>query len=110
MAHQFRPRWPGLPLRRGTAHRDWDMPEDPAARVVLPDPPCLAEPLRRLDLHAAGIGAVVWATGYGFDLGWIEVPVLDARGAPVHRGGICLALAARTANFSVLGHMSQDTS
>ena len=67
---------------------DLDMPEDPAARAVRPDPPCLVEPLRRLDLHAAGIGAVVWATGYGFDFGWIDVPVLDARGEPAHRRGI----------------------
>jgi putative flavoprotein involved in K+ transport len=64
------------------------MPEDPAARAVLPDPPCLAEPMLRLDLRAAGIGAVVWATGYGFDFGWIDIPVLNARGEPVHRGGI----------------------
>jgi putative flavoprotein involved in K+ transport len=67
---------------------DLNMPEDPAARAVLPDPPCLSEPLRRLDLRAAGIGAVIWATGYGFDFGWIQVPVLNARGEPVHVRGI----------------------
>jgi putative flavoprotein involved in K+ transport len=55
---------------------------------MLPDPPCLSEPLRRLDLRAADIGAVIWATGYGFDLGWIDVPVLNTRGEPVHLGGI----------------------
>lgn len=65
-----------------------NMPEDPAARTVLPDPPCVVEPIRRLDLGAEGIGAVIWATGYGLDFGWIDVPVLDARGEPVHRGGI----------------------
>ena len=64
------------------------MSEDSAARAVLPDPHCLAEPILRLDLRAAGIGAVVWATGYDFDFGWIDVPVLNARGEPVHRGGI----------------------
>jgi putative flavoprotein involved in K+ transport len=64
------------------------MPQDPAARAVLPAPPCLSEPLRRLDLRAADIGAVIWATGYGFDLGWIHVPVLNTRGEPVHLGGI----------------------
>jgi putative flavoprotein involved in K+ transport len=65
-----------------------NMPEDPAARAVLPDPPCVTEPLRRLDISTEGIGAVIWATGYGVDFGWIDVPVLDARGGPVHRGGI----------------------
>jgi putative flavoprotein involved in K+ transport len=64
------------------------MPEDPSARAVLPAPHCLAEPVTRLDHRAAGIGAVVWATGYDFDLGWIDIPVLDARGRPIHRGGI----------------------
>src|SRR5207253_851008 len=65
-----------------------NMPEDAAARTVLPAPHCLAEPVRRLDPRAAGIAAVVWATGYGFDLGWIDIPVLDARGEPIHRSGI----------------------
>ena len=50
--------------------------------------PVSCEPLRRLDLRAAGIGAVIWATGYGCDFSWIDLPVLDARGEPVHRGGI----------------------
>jgi putative flavoprotein involved in K+ transport len=63
-------------------------PEDPAARATLPDPACVAEPLRRLDLRAEGIGAVIWATGYGLDFGWVDLPVFDARGEPVHRGGI----------------------
>jgi putative flavoprotein involved in K+ transport len=65
-----------------------DMPRDAAARAVLPEPHGLTEPTRSLDLRSDGIGAVVWATGYRVDFGWIEVPVLDARGAPVHRQGV----------------------
>jgi putative flavoprotein involved in K+ transport len=65
-----------------------DMAEDPLARAVLADPPCLIEPLRRLDLRAADINTVVWATGYAFEFGWINVPVLNTRGEPVHRQGI----------------------
>jgi putative flavoprotein involved in K+ transport len=67
---------------------DLRMPEDQGARVMERDPPWLVEPLRHLDFHAAGIGAVIWATGYAFDFGWIHVPVLDARGEPIHRRGI----------------------
>jgi putative flavoprotein involved in K+ transport len=67
---------------------DLRIAKDPSARAVQPDPPCLVEPLRYLDLRTAGVGAVIWATGYGFDFGWIDVPVLDARGEPVHRQGI----------------------
>ena len=32
--------------------------------------------------------SVVWATGFRSDFGWIEAPVLDARGIPVHRRGV----------------------
>jgi putative flavoprotein involved in K+ transport len=31
---------------------------------------------------------VVWCTGYAPDYGWIELPVLDARGWPRHRRGV----------------------
>jgi putative flavoprotein involved in K+ transport len=54
----------------------------------LPDPACVAEPLRRLDLRTEGIGAVIWATGYGLDFGWVEIPAFDARGQPLHRHGV----------------------
>ena len=64
------------------------MPEDPAARIKLPDPPDITAPCRQLDIKADGIAAVIWATGYGLDFGWIELPVLNASGAPVHRHGI----------------------
>ena len=36
-----------------------------------------------LDLHDAGIDTAIWALGYGYDFGWIDCEVLDARGAPV---------------------------
>ena len=32
--------------------------------------------------------SVVWATGFRSDFGWIEAPVLGARGVPVHRRGV----------------------
>jgi putative flavoprotein involved in K+ transport len=78
-------------LDRADAHAEQhglNMPQDPATRAVRSNPPCITEPLRRLDLRAGGIGAVVWATGYGVDFGWIDVPVLDARGEPVYVGGV----------------------
>lgn len=64
------------------------MPDDPDARAVRPDPVCLAEPLHRLGLRDAGIGSVIWATGYACDFSWIELPVMNGAGEPVHRGGI----------------------
>jgi putative flavoprotein involved in K+ transport len=65
-----------------------NMPQDPGARATLPDPACVAAPLRRLQLGESGIHSVVWATGYGVDFGWIDIPILNARGEPVHDRGI----------------------
>src|SRR3954470_18309326 len=42
------------------ARHSIEMPEDPSARAVLPDPPCLIEPLQQLDLRAAGISTAIW--------------------------------------------------
>jgi glycine/D-amino acid oxidase-like deaminating enzyme len=41
-----------------------------------------------LDLDAAGVGAVVWATGYQLDFGWVDLPVLDEWGYPRHVRGV----------------------
>ena len=68
--------------------RGLDLPEDPAARASRPEPACVTEPIRRLDLHAENINAVIWATGYGLDFGWIDIPVFDASGEPRASRGI----------------------
>src|ERR687891_321277 len=34
------------------------------------------------------VGAVIWATGFASDYSWIDAPVLDERGGPVHRRGV----------------------
>ena len=65
-----------------------DLPDDPAARTVLADPACLTEPIRHLDLGRSDIHAVIWATGYGVDFSWIDLPVRDSSGEPLHRGGM----------------------
>lgn len=41
-----------------------------------------------LSLTAAGITTVIWATGFGRDDRWIEVPVFDGRGYPTHQRGV----------------------
>lgn len=41
-----------------------------------------------LDLHAAGVTSAVWATGFGSDHRWIEIPVFDGRGYPTHCRGV----------------------
>jgi putative flavoprotein involved in K+ transport len=42
---------------------------------------------RTLDLREAGVTAVLWATGFVRDHRWIEVPVFDGRGYPMHWRG-----------------------
>jgi putative flavoprotein involved in K+ transport len=42
----------------------------------------------QIDLRTAGISTVIWATGFGRDCRWIEVPVFDGRGYPAHRRGV----------------------
>jgi putative flavoprotein involved in K+ transport len=51
-----------------------------------------------IDIAADDIGAVVWATGYEADFGYVRVPVLDAAGLPVHAHG-----AARVPGIHFLG-------
>ena len=65
-----------------------DLPQDPAARIVEPDPPCVTDPILQLNLREAGITTVIWATGFALDFGWLKVDVFDQRGAPVHRRGV----------------------
>jgi putative flavoprotein involved in K+ transport len=62
--------------------------QEPEARTIRPDPPCVARPFSQLDLQRAGISSVIWATGYGVDFNWIRVGALDAFGEPIHRRGI----------------------
>jgi putative flavoprotein involved in K+ transport len=58
---------------------------DPEERERFPDPP---EPPEALDLQAAGVASVVWATGFGHDFAsWVQLPVLDAVGSPLHERG-----------------------
>jgi len=47
---------------------------------LLPDPAEMSEPITELDLAAAGIRTVVWATGFRSSLDWIELPITDATG------------------------------
>jgi putative flavoprotein involved in K+ transport len=47
-----------------------------------------AEDPAEIDLAGAGITGVVWATGFGRDHRWIELPIFDGRGYPTHARGV----------------------
>ncbi|MFE4196432.1 flavin-containing monooxygenase [Paenarthrobacter sp. NPDC056912] len=61
-----------------------DAPEQPpvAADGWMPSEPA------RMNLADAGVTSVLWATGYGLDLSFIDVPVLDEWRYPRHTAGV----------------------
>ncbi len=65
-----------------------DLPEEPQARILGPDPECVTEPLLALDLADAGVTSIVWATGFATDYGWLQVDAFDEQGRPQHRRGV----------------------
>jgi putative flavoprotein involved in K+ transport len=70
------------------AREGLDLPDEPDARKVRPDPHCVTNPVLQLNLRDAGIASIVWATGYSLDLGWLHVDVLDGQGRPRHDRGV----------------------
>ena len=72
-------------IDRWIAAQGIDVPSAEPYRAVW-EPP--ASTPSELDLEAAGIGAVVWSTGYTSDYSWIEVPAFTGRGYPQHRRGV----------------------
>lgn len=65
-----------------------DLPLEPEARVIGPDPECLTHPIRALDLKQAGITAIIWATGFTQDFSWLEVDAFHPNGKPRHQRGV----------------------
>lgn len=65
-----------------------DLPPEPEARIMLPDPPCISQPILELDLAKAGITTVIWATGYSVDYDWLKVNAFKADGKPQHQRGV----------------------
>jgi putative flavoprotein involved in K+ transport len=66
-----------------------------AGRAARADPPQRFPPTRvpdstrlQLDLRSGEIRTIVWATGFRPDYGWLDVPVLDAKGRLNHDGGV----------------------
>jgi putative flavoprotein involved in K+ transport len=70
------------------ARNGLDLPAEPQARVLGPDPDCLTTPLPLLDLAAAGVTSIIWATGYAADYSWLHVDAFEENGKPKHRRGV----------------------
>jgi putative flavoprotein involved in K+ transport len=70
------------------AREGLDFPEEPEARRIDPAPDCVTNPILQLDLAKAGITAIIWATGFALDFGWVQVDAFDAKGGPIHQRGV----------------------
>lgn len=70
------------------ARNGLDLPQEPEARRVYPDAECIRQPIRQLNLAAAGIRSIIWATGYAVDFSWLQVDAFDAKGKPAHQRGV----------------------
>ena len=70
------------------ARNGLDLPEEPEARRIEADPRCVTDPVRQLNLAEAGIGSIVWATGFAVDYGWLGVDAFDETGRPRHQRGV----------------------
>ncbi len=66
------------------AKNDIDAPESDLESV---DGQPTPEPAT-LDLRQAGIGSVIYGTGFHFDFGWIDLPLFDERGYPRYERGV----------------------
>jgi putative flavoprotein involved in K+ transport len=60
----------------------------PAADPFVPHCLGFADAETELDLRRAGVGTVLWATGFRRHYPWLQVPVLDGRGEIRHDGGV----------------------
>lgn len=70
------------------ARNGLDLPEEPQAHILGPDPAAALDPLLSVDLAEAGITSIVWATGFALDYGWLQVDAFDEAGRPAHRRGV----------------------
>lgn len=70
------------------AQHGLDLPEEPQARRIAPEPDCVTHPLHELNLAAAGVASIIWATGYALDFGWLKLDAFDEKGRPAHQRGV----------------------
>lgn len=74
---------------------DWISANGVAAEPIEDDPNdelagpgVAASGITELDLMDAGVGSVIWCTGFTADFDWIDIQATDENGRPVHSRGI----------------------
>jgi len=61
--------------------------EDDPADITWPEKDFPVSPTS-LNLTEAGVSTIIWCTGFKTDFSWIDLPVLDESGFPVHKRGV----------------------
>jgi putative flavoprotein involved in K+ transport len=65
-----------------------DVPEEQKSQVRENPMKEIASSISHLNLKDAGIGAVVWASGFRYDFNWVRLPIFDDTGEPTHCRGV----------------------
>lgn len=65
---------------------DEELAEEPPAQPA--HRPAAIDEVSSLDLARQNITTIIWATGYTYDYGWMNIPVFDDRGRPVQQRGV----------------------
>lgn len=65
-----------------------DLPPEPEAWEFVPDPACITNPVRAVNLVQENVSAIIWATGFRFDFSWLDVDAFHEDGTPFHKRGI----------------------
>ena len=78
-------------LRQADAHVErngLDLPLELEAHELAPLPASITDPLVEIDLDAAGVTSIIWATGFTSDYRWLDVDAFDENARPQHRRGV----------------------
>jgi len=70
------------------AQKGLDLPEEPEARKIGPNPQSVTHPQCQMNLAAARITSIIWATGYSLDFSWLKINAFDEKGRPAHQRGV----------------------
>ena len=62
-------------------------PEDDPADEPDPKAQCVSS-MREINLQEENIAAIIWATGFTGNFDWLNLPVFDEEGNPIHNRGI----------------------
>jgi putative flavoprotein involved in K+ transport len=65
-----------------------DLPEYKDARNLLPETEYEKNPILELDLAAAGITSIIWASGFKRDYSWLQLDTFEEDGTPIHEMGV----------------------